>query len=344
MANPHHEPIPDFRSAAFRAGREAIIAIDQTNEDGAVTRMLDEWTAEHNRNIAVWDQQQEDAQRVAELADNERRDREEEEHRLAEEEAEKEHQDAEKKKPKMADFTAGLPFPNILIKRPSQYALNKLTSFDFVELWYFSLEGCNDAAKYLKSSTDDAFGISSTNDFLTLWPVASVKAAQNARADHQLTFLEFLQARISFLEHIKQASWPEKHVKALAMFFWNLESHPHRITTHGDLIVLHYAARVRRQWHDDLKRNSGACDISIISDTLMHNIAWEINDAMSRRASIRSVFPLPPAYTRNLTKFSFYPTSKPLVLPHRIPHSHITGDAHPTALFPVTPIPPHYFR
>ncbi|KAG6379374.1 hypothetical protein JVT61DRAFT_11838 [Boletus reticuloceps] len=291
MANPHHEPAPNFLSAAFRAGREAIMANDNVDQVEAAARMLADWNAEHERDIVAWDQQQEDAQRAAELADNERREEEAEERRLAEEDAEKEHQEAEKKKPKMADFTSGLPPPNVLIKRPSQYALTKLASFDFVELWYFSPEGCNDAAKHLKSSTDDAFGISSSNDFLTLRPVASVKASQYVRADHQLTFGEFLQARVSYLDHIKQASWPGKHINALAMFFWNLESHPHRVTTHGDLIILNYASRVRRQWHDDLKRNTGACDISIISDTLMNNIAWEINDAMNKRAPVRSVLP-----------------------------------------------------
>ncbi|KAI6030510.1 hypothetical protein F5J12DRAFT_713817, partial [Pisolithus orientalis] len=80
------------------------------------------------------------------------------------------------KKPQMANFTIGHLPPSILVNQPSQYATNKFASCDYIELWYFSPEGCSDAAKNSRSNADDTFRLSSTNDLLTLHPVASVKA------------------------------------------------------------------------------------------------------------------------------------------------------------------------
>ncbi|KAH0832877.1 hypothetical protein J3R83DRAFT_11828 [Lanmaoa asiatica] len=140
-------------------------------------------------------------------------------------------------------------------------AILRINSFDFVELWYFSPEGCSEAAKNHRSQADGILGLT-----------------RNARPDHGLSFSEFLRAKNSFLHHIKQVPWPDKHVNALAEFFWNLGNHPIRVSENGDLIALHYASRVRQRWHEDLKNNTGAAfDISLINDTLMNNIAFEIN-------------------------------------------------------------------
>ena len=60
----------------------------------------------------------------------------------------------------------------------------------------------------------------------------------------------------------------QKHVDALSLFFWNLETHPIRENPHGDDIIPTSASRLRRQWHDDLKANT-AGNISIISADLI---------------------------------------------------------------------------
>ncbi|KAF8549729.1 hypothetical protein OG21DRAFT_1420873 [Imleria badia] len=106
----------------------------------------------------------------------------------------------EKKKPTIADFEEDEPTPNAIASRPSQFALQKIATFEYVELWYF------------------------TKEVLTLRAVASVKASRNAKADHELSLTEILQARTSFLERLKEAGWPNKHISALFTFFWTLES------------------------------------------------------------------------------------------------------------------------
>lgn len=196
------------------------------------------------------------------------------ERRLTKVKAEREHKETEKKKPKINDFNENEPPPSVIVPRPSRYALQKISNFEFVELWYFSREGCTEASKNLGSQADDSFGLASTDD---IPPVASVKASHNAKADHDLSFGDFLQAKNIFLHHIKEAAWPDKHVNSLAEFSGTLRV-TQSVSQNGDLITLHYASRVRRQWHDDLEHNSStAFNISLISESLMHSIAFEIN-------------------------------------------------------------------
>ncbi|KAI6140655.1 hypothetical protein BKA82DRAFT_3950039, partial [Pisolithus tinctorius] len=111
------------------------------------------------------------------------------------------------KKPQMGDFTARQPPLSVLISRPSHFAINKLASCKYIELWYFLLEGCNDTAKNARTNADDTFGLSSSNDVLTLRPVTLAKTSQNACTDHNLSFSELLQARVSFLHYIKAVPW-----------------------------------------------------------------------------------------------------------------------------------------
>ncbi|KAF8126028.1 hypothetical protein EV363DRAFT_1174852 [Boletus edulis] len=284
MSNPALEVCPDYNSEPNEPLRLAIIDRFGLDEQQAVTRLNEIWEQDRARRVVVWDQQRAEQQRADELAQQEERAEEEERIHLEQDEAEKERKEAEKKKPKINDFDSDLPPPSVIIPRPSQYAIQKITSFEFVEMWYFSPDGCSEAARNHRSQADDALGLSATNDILTLRPVASVKASKNARPDYELSFNEFLQAKNSYLHHIKQVSWPDKHVNALAEFFWNLENHPIRSNLNGDLVALHYAARIRRQWHDDLKNNTGkAFNISIINENLMNALTFEVNSTIQAK-------------------------------------------------------------
>jgi hypothetical protein len=102
----------------------------------------------------------------------------EEEDRAAREEAERELKESEKKKLKMNSFVPGSSIVDVLIHPPSQYALQKLITYDFVELWYFTLKERMDAAKHSsKSQADDTFGLSRVDEHLTVHSIASVRAS-----------------------------------------------------------------------------------------------------------------------------------------------------------------------
>ncbi|KAF8137034.1 hypothetical protein EV363DRAFT_1445946 [Boletus edulis] len=246
MADPNLEVRPDFAAAPYQVVQEALVNAIVENDEQAIAHLADAWDADHDQRIADWNaareaqnqegrpgqpQQPPNAPNALENVNND--------------EAGTDVVDSEKKKPKISDFNAERPPPSVIIPRPPQYAIQKISTFEYIELWYFSTEGCNEASHNQRSHADDTFGITAVHDLLTLRPVASVKASHNACADCDLSFSQFLQAKNNFLHHIKQVSWPDKHVDALAEFFWNLDNHPMRLNENGETIILLYASRVR---------------------------------------------------------------------------------------------------
>ena len=276
MADPRLEQPPDYANGDFAIIREGL-RIGYTEDDQQVVqRLLAAWEADRTRRAEAWTTAQEAVALAAEEADQECRHLEDEAERLVVKEPEHERIESDKKKPKMNIFEPGTSVTNILIPHPSQYALQKLHSFDFVELWYFLPEGCADAAWHnSKSQADDAFGLSKMDDILTVKLVASVRASRNTLANHQLSFESFLQAKNNLLVYARKANWPPVNLDSLATFFWNIETHPIHKMALGNKIVLSYAARVRQDWHDEIKANNGY-DISVINENLMCDIAFEI--------------------------------------------------------------------
>ncbi|KAF8837037.1 hypothetical protein BDN67DRAFT_1014187 [Paxillus ammoniavirescens] len=183
------------------------------------------------QDFLAWNQQQATEAQVQAEAEHAQIEEEAEALLLAEEEVKWERKEAEKKKLKMNDFNKMSSVPSVIIQRPSQYALQKLSTFDFVDLWYCSPTGCTEATRNNRANADDTI------------------------KDHELTFEVFLQAKNNFLFYAKNALWPPKHLDALAEFFWNIETHPMRSNPNGNTIVLTYVLRVQCNWHDDLKAN-----------------------------------------------------------------------------------------
>lgn len=164
---------------------------------------------------------------------------------------------------------------NILISCPSQYAIQKLSVFKFVDLWYFSAKGCAKAASKSTLQADDSLGITKTGGTFSFKPLAATKASRNVIQDQLLSFESFLYAKNNFLVYVRKANWPVGNIDTLSLFFWKLETHTMHKNPLGNQILLTYAARVHRNWHDKLKANKGY-DISIINNNLMCNITFEI--------------------------------------------------------------------
>lgn len=137
-SNPALDVEPDFTSPTFEGLRNCIIGNSQTTHAEAANELTVGWQQDHDIRITAWNQQAtEDARLAAEQAQTAREVLEQEE-RTREQEAENERREAEKKKPKINDFKVGTSVGNTLTPRPSQYAIHKLKSFEYVELRYFS--------------------------------------------------------------------------------------------------------------------------------------------------------------------------------------------------------------
>jgi hypothetical protein len=81
----------------------------------------------------------------------------------------------------------------------------------------------------------------------------------------------------SMLHFMNKLGWPQKHIDALAHFYFKLENHPMQLRPNGDLIIIAFQAAVRREWHDALDRNE-VFNISNINPETLRNIADEFHD------------------------------------------------------------------
>ena len=91
-----------------------------------------------------------------------------------------------KKKPKLQPgFDKNKIVSNFITPRPAAFALNKLENFEFVELWYFTDEGCLDASDTHRTVADEAFGLSKVDGFVALKPVASFRSFSQRPQGHR---------------------------------------------------------------------------------------------------------------------------------------------------------------
>ncbi|KAG1795495.1 uncharacterized protein BJ212DRAFT_1489752 [Suillus subaureus] len=219
---------PDFSSPTFEGLRNCIIGGTQTTHEEVTNKLATAWEQDRDLRVVAWTRQVDEDQRLAAHTAQTERERVDQERLRLEQEAEAELREAEKKKPKINDFKIGAAVGDTLTPCPSQYAIHKLKSFEYVELWYFSPDGCRETADDAKTSADDTFGLTKVEDFVTLKPVASFKASRKAIQDHSLEWRQFDLAKNSFLLYINKLKWPDKHQRALTMFFMNIVSHPSR--------------------------------------------------------------------------------------------------------------------
>jgi hypothetical protein len=89
----------------------------------------------------------------------------------------RQRREAEKKKPKIHSFNSAKSIGNAIAPCPSPFALNKLETFDYIELWYFTQEGCADALDNQQAVAEDAYGITAVDNFMALKPVSSFRAS-----------------------------------------------------------------------------------------------------------------------------------------------------------------------
>ena len=255
--------------------------------DQAIHHLNTAWNDKHDQCVDAWHRECEAEAQENECQWLEHWEAEEEQRRIKEAEVKRERKEAKKKKPKINNFNENQPPPSIIALWPSQYALQKLATYNYIESWYFSPEGCIEAFHNHKSHADHTFGIISSNNVLTFHPVASVKASRFIHADHDLNFNEFLQAKNNLLQLMKPL-WPSKHINALAEFFWNLKNHPICHNENGNRIALLYASCIYRQWHNDLKSNNcSAFNITLISEALMSSMAFEVNSSIQAAATCK---------------------------------------------------------
>jgi hypothetical protein len=148
------------------------------------------------------------------------------------------------KKPKVVKWDENSQVGNAIIDRPSQYAIHRLKSFEYIPLWYFCQEGCRDATEDVAATGSEALGLTKTVSGLAFLLAAVGRLSKRALQDHELTWSQFDLAYTSFITHIQTYKWPEHYADALINFFGNLVTHPLRREDQGHKVLLLYASQV----------------------------------------------------------------------------------------------------
>src|SRR5271156_3516503 len=203
--------------------------------------------------------------------------------------------DAEKKKPKMKDFDDATTVGNYIPPRPAQYALRRIEDFEYVELWYLTTEGCSDATQHQLTQADDTFSLAKVDDMVTLKSFSSIKASKNVVPDAELSFRQMSMAKNALIPLMAKYQWSQKAITAFAQLFTQLELHPLRQREFGERALITYQARVRREWHDQLKLGS-VFNIGVINENLLQSTYKELLDQaqlLSLNEVSSPLFPLP---------------------------------------------------
>ena len=215
LHNPHLEVIPDHAGPHYDILRNVLIQTGMTPAQ-AVEALDNSWTQNHGARVQAWDQQEaNDAAALMGQQQAQQQDQPQAPLGLQVEEG----AGVEKKKAKMKDFDDAVTVGNYIAPRPAQYALRRIEDFEYVELWYFTSEGCSDATQHQLTQYDDAFGLTKVDDMVALKSVSSLKASKNVVPDAELSFRQMSMAKNAFIPLMSKHHWSDKAINAFAQLF-----------------------------------------------------------------------------------------------------------------------------
>ena len=273
--NPHLEIMPNHAGPHYNILWNTLTQNGMTVEQ-AIQALDNSWNQNHNNWTQRWDQQEINDATATEAIQLQQQ-QEDERCVAAMAETQTREETADKEKKKMKDFNNTIAVGSYIAPWPAQYTLHQIEDFKYVELWYLTPEGCTDTTQHQKTLNDDTFGLTKIDDVVTLKSISSVKASKNVIPDAELSFHQMLMAKNTLIPLMTKYQWSEKVVNTSAQFFTQLEIHPYHQHELGEQALITYQARVRREWHDQLRLDR-MFNIAIINEDLLQNIYKEILD------------------------------------------------------------------
>ncbi|KAG1832430.1 hypothetical protein EV424DRAFT_1533604 [Suillus variegatus] len=264
---------PDFMDETYRASRTSFVT-PTTSEIQAADLLKIVWTTSNAALRAQWQQQLAEDHRLAA-----------EQQRLAEEEiilqqrAIRLEEDASKADEKKKNRSKHLPIP--MRPRPdstddeilvSDFALRKIEKGHYVELYYWTNVGIQDAHSNYRTRDDEGMVPAVGLDGSTAWVSAAVgKPSSAVIADRDLSTVAFAQAVPRMIAALTAYSWTKQRVDMLASFWGGILMHRYWNSTDtiAQRAILIYQEEQRRAWHNAIPLADGAWDIGIIDDAAL---------------------------------------------------------------------------
>jgi hypothetical protein len=299
-ADPGFLECPDYASPTYAATRAPLIN-QNTNEIQAIQFLKDIWTAGNEADKARWQVQNEEdeALRTEQL-------RIQTEAEGLKAQAEVEEVEALRKEEMKKNKSKYLPIPNrdvptIARVIASNYAIRKMEKGLYVELWYYTNAGLDEAFRNSNTVDDEAMMMLRLPNGSTSWaPAASTKTSSSVLEDKNILWEDFCQAAPRMIVAMEEADWTKERVAMLAEFWGKLMVHELRSSTdpldQKTLIV--YQAEQRRLWHLAISSPQGAYDLSRINEEIMRKtrdkVYYEdrrLRDYYHRDSRVRTLSP-----------------------------------------------------
>ncbi|TFK17246.1 hypothetical protein FA15DRAFT_736174 [Coprinopsis marcescibilis] len=264
--NPHNIVEPNWALQHWQELLAVQIALGNTLEQ-VTDHFREAWRQEHQGDLDVWDAQMADDKRV--MREHTLQQQEEEEKNLEERqrfEQEREEVEAraqEEKKPKLKPIVANRAVSTTPLPQPSQYTTNKVESFEYIKLYYFTLEGHAEAL-VSDRAVSNAPMITRVDNQMIFAPMATMRASKKMSI-----------GKGGLITQMQIAKQPAEHIQSLGAFFLKLEGSKLRhMGPIGDIALLTYQAEVQQKWHNALRplSNKAAFDISIINQERVDGI------------------------------------------------------------------------
>jgi hypothetical protein len=172
------------------------------------------------------------------------------------------------------DFNVDAVVPDKVALAPLQYAVDKIKAAEYVELWYFTAEGCREASAATLTTVDNTIGLLRTDTGLALQQVKASKPSRNVLPDESLSWDQITTARHNIIDTMVANEWPEKLTMALTTMYIKLEALKATGTNPRGLIRYH--AVVRRLWHKFLKKQADPFNVGVINENLLTRLEGEM--------------------------------------------------------------------
>ena len=294
--NPSLLECPDFSSPIYAAVRGPLVNAD-TTEEQAVQLLKDVWTAGNVADRGIWQTQvdEDEALRVEQL----RVRTEADELRIQKdiEEAEALRRDDIKKNKSKHVPIPDRDVPTVAPVFASNYAVRKMEKGLYVELWYYTNAGLEEALRNSNTTDDEAMVMLRLPNGFTSWvPAASTRTATAVTDDRNIRWEDFCQAAPRMILTMEEADWPQERVAMLAKFWGNLQIHEFRSSTDplDQKALLVYQAEQRRLWHLAISSPQGAYNLSRINEEILRKtrekVYWDERHAKDYERDYRVSF------------------------------------------------------
>lgn len=246
--DPNTAILPDLEADEYAEARAQLIN-DATDERQAAAMLANLWRIQNNADKLRW------ADRLQEEELERRRLAEEEVQRQQTALAEQEAAIAEERKKNKSKYAPirDIDVPSNTVILPCQYAVRKMKSGDYCELFYFTNASLEEAERTSFTAEEDALVMLPTADGLHKWIPAGAARDPKVQVtkDENLTWEQFNESAPRMVASMKQNDWPDDRINMHITFWSALQNHRwrHDFDIHKQRALLLYQAQQRRHWH-----------------------------------------------------------------------------------------------